>query len=171
MVEFTLAVAAQERAEKVKQNEELMEAALKRALEDFMKQACRDVFAGGIAKGHDPGEVLSSIVSGKKYGRIECAPLAVDRAMQTEYKRGFFGIGKKSVVITINTFNNPAFGTFWNAGDTNVTAGFLEHEAGHTFKHLFGKKSTTIEDDVLPSGRPDPAAQTRNSQRLQGCKN
>ena len=57
----------------------------------------------------------------------------------------------------------------WNAGNVDVNADTLIHELGHVFNDLFGPGSSTIEDDALPDGSPDPNAEARNAARLIPC--
>ena len=128
------------------------------------------MFAGGIAKGHDPGEVLANIVIGTKYGRIEFRHMAPKFGAITTKRSGFLGLGKTSVVITINTINIPSSGVYWNAGNTEVNAGYLKHETGHTFVFLFGKNGSTLVDD-LRKGKIDPVAEDHNMKELAKCSN
>jgi len=83
----------------------------------------------------------------------------------------FFKTGK-TVVITINSATDPlSGGVNWNDGNEVENAMYLLHELGHAFNMLFGNGSSTIEKDVLPNGKIDAAAEKRNKDRLEPCRN
>jgi hypothetical protein len=75
----------------------------------------------------------------------------------------------KKVTIAINSYNDDA-GMYWNDGDTGINAITLLHELGHAFNDLFGKDSSTIENDVSWRGKMKMDAEYQNSNRLDPCR-
>jgi len=143
----------------------LMPDALTQALLDLKKPGCAQVFAGGIAKGHDPATVLQAIVSGTKYGFVTFAKLSPLDGAVTDST----GIWKWTRAhIVINTYNDPLH-IYWNAGNASVNALYLLHELGHAFNDLFGKGSSKIVVDVLKNCDPDPGLEGDNTKALLPC--
>ena len=91
-----------------------MSAALKQALADLAKPGCGDVvFAGGIAKGHDPGEVLEAIVAGTQYGSVTFKDLGPGAGAEESGRVRVPIFQAKKVTITINSGTYPG-GVYWN---------------------------------------------------------
>jgi hypothetical protein len=143
-----------------------MPAALAQALTDLQNPNCAAVFAGGIAKGDNPSAVLQQIVAGTKYASVTFTSLSPLEAAVTA-ESGFW-IFKKAT-IEINTYNDPSTGVYWNAGNTQANALTLLHELGHIFNFLFGNGSSTIINDVLKNGNPNPTAEAANAAALAPC--
>jgi len=149
------------------QNRDLLDAAVAQALQDLLKLNCaQSVFGGGIAKGDDPATVLQDLENGTKYGSIKFAGMAP--AFGAVEATSGFGPWKKAT-ISINTFNDPSLGIYWNAGNTAVNAITLLHELGHAFNGLFGNGSSAIVYDANPDGTPNLAAENQNTQTLAPC--
>ena len=150
-------------------NWDFMAAALAQALKDLAKPGCGDaVFAGGIANGHDPAQVLQAIAGGTAYGSISFKDLGEGVGAQ-ENARFRLPLQSKKVSITINSYSDPG-GVYWNDGNAGVNAITLLHELGHAFNDLFGSGSSTIENDVNWRGKMNMDAETRNDARLAPCK-
>lgn len=149
-----------------RQNRDLLQGAVDQALKDLLKPDCaQSVFGGGIAKGHDPAEVLQDMMNETKYGSIKFDALP-SYAGAVEFTTGFF---KKTATIDINTYNDPSKGIYWNAGNVDVNAITLLHELGHAFNGLFGKGSSSILFDANKDGTPNAAAEAYNADRLKPC--
>jgi RHS repeat-associated protein len=156
-------------AASARSNWDFMSAALKQAIADLAKPDCGDVvFAGGIASGHDPAEVLQAIVNGTSYGSISFKDLGAGTGGE-ENSRFRLPFQSKKVTITINSYND-AGGIYWNGGDSGVNAITLLHELGHAFNDLFGNGSSTIENDVNWRGKMNMDAEDRNAKRLAPCQ-
>ncbi|PWU09991.1 MAG: hypothetical protein C5B51_05180 [Terriglobia bacterium] len=148
-------------------NRELMSAALDQAIADLAKPDCAKVFAGGIAKGHDPVAVLQAIVLGTQYGSVSFKDLGAGTgAVESSYPLRFFGV--KKVTITINS-GIYAGGAYWNNGYANVNALTLLHELGHAFNDLFGRGSSAIINDTTLLGKVNQAAEDKNAATLKPC--
>jgi RHS repeat-associated protein len=143
-----------------------MPAALAQALTDLQNPDCAAVFAGGIAKGDNPSTVLEQIVAGTKYASVTFVSLSPLVGAVTA-ESGFWKF--KKATIEINTYNNPSVGVYWNAGNAQVNALTLLHELGHIFNFLFGNGSSTIVNDVLKNGNPNPTAEAANAAALAPC--
>ena len=149
------------------QNRDLLGGAVAQALQDLLKPDCaKSVFGGGIAKGYDPATVLEDMENGTKYGSITFAAVSpLDFAFESTS-----GILRwKKATITINTFNDPSVGVYWNAGNTAVNAIALLHELGHAFNGLFGNGSSAIIFDANPDGSPNTANEAHNAQVMAPC--
>jgi hypothetical protein len=147
-----------------------MPAALAQAIADLAKSGCDAVFAGGIAKGHDPTAVLEAIVSGSQYGSVSYSDLGAGTG--AEERPSFMGriLGRKRVKITINSGLYPD-GTYWNNGIASVNAITLLHELGHAFNDLFGSGSSTIITDTTVTGKIIQSAEDANQKALMPCEN
>ncbi len=145
-----------------------MPAALKQALADLAKPGCDVVFASGIAKGHDPAEVLSAIINGTQYGSVSFKGLGPGTGAEESVSRRFPPWQQKKVTITINSGTYPG-GIYWNNGDAGVNAITLLHELGHAFNDLFGKGSSTIINDTNWKGKMNQAAEDANADALKPC--
>jgi hypothetical protein len=137
------------------------------ALQDLLKPNCaQSVFGGGVAKGYDPATILTDMENGTKYGSIQFGSVP-SYAFATENSSGF--LFWKKATITINTFNDPSLGIYWNAGNTAVNGLALLHELGHAFNDLFGQGSSAIIFDANPDGTSNLAAENQNAQTLAPC--
>jgi RHS repeat-associated protein len=144
-----------------------MTAALLQALADLKKPGCGNAI---FLNGPDPAAVLKALVDGINYGSINYKDLGPGTgAEEGRTKRSRIPFAKKSVTITINTYNDPSTGIYWNAGNTAVNALTLIHELGHAFNDLFGNGSSTIENDVSRTGKINMDAEKRNADRLAAC--
>jgi hypothetical protein len=149
-------------------NGDFMSAALKQAIADLAKKGCAAIFAGGMAKGHDPATVLQAIVNGTKYGSVAYSNMGAQFGAVTDERGGF--LTARSVTVKINSFNDPSLGIYWNAGNDQVNATTLIHELGHAFNFLFGKNSSAIVDDYDKNGNPHPVKEKQNSDALKPCQ-
>ena len=73
------------------------------------------------------------------------------------------------MTIDINSGIYPG-GVYWNNGDAGVNAITLLHELGHAFNDLFGKRSSTIVNDVTIFGKINQAAENANAAALEPCE-
>ncbi len=145
-------------------NWQLMPAALAQAFKDLAKPGCGDtIFAGGIANGHDPADVLQQLADGTKYGSVDFKDLGSEYGAQ-EYVPVLRHIPfrKKTVLIDLNT-------EYWNNANTDANALILIHELGHAFNDLFGKGSATMENDASLTNPMDQDAEDRNKARIEPC--
>jgi RHS repeat-associated protein len=142
-----------------------MPAAMAQVLLDLAKPGCSAVFAGGIAKGHDPAQVLMAIVAGTTYGSVT---FSIKGAGTAATERRAFSL-RKRVVININSGLYPD-GIYWNNGVASVNAITLLHELGHAFNDLFGKNSSTIINDVSATGKMIQSAEDKNAEALRPCE-
>jgi hypothetical protein len=72
-----------------------------------------------------------------------------------------------TININLDTYTNLIT---WNSGNLQTNALLLLHELGHAVDWFHGDNASTLMDDALPDGEPDPIAETNNAMALAGCK-
>jgi RHS repeat-associated protein len=119
---------------------DLLPAAFERALEALRNPDCRGLFGNERtrAKGFDPSAVLSSIVSGGRFGEIKFENKGGKWGVASTTPAGRFPIPALAgrVTSTINSYDDT--NTYWNDGMTDENAKTLLHELGHAFNFLRG---------------------------------
>ena len=152
------------------QNRDLLDSAVSQALKDLMKPGCGDtIFKQGLP---DPATVLQNLVDGGSYGSIKFKDLGAGTGGEESTNNIGRLFGKsRTVTITINSYNDSDPNVaYWNDGSASANAIILIHELGHAFNDLFGKGSSTIENDVSRLGKMNTGAEARNKARTDPCE-
>ncbi|MEO8050656.1 MAG: hypothetical protein ABI833_09595 [Acidobacteriota bacterium] len=146
----------------------MLSAAVDQAIEDLKKPGCGDtIFKAGLP---DPVVVLQNLVDGGIYGSITFKDLGQGTGAEEARNRRLV-IPVRGVTITINTYNDSTnVVAYWNDGYASVNAITLIHELGHAFNDLFGKGSSTIENDVRFVGKMNMDAEDRNAKKTKPCE-